>query len=231
MRLGVACAIVFELSSTELVGYLASVLVVTSLAMTSVVRLRSISLVGSLTFLVYGVLIGSVPILVTNGAIAAINVWFLRNELGHHRDLGAVVVPADSPFLADFVQFHLDDIRRFQPGFEMVDAHDRDAMCIVLTRDGLPAGAFVGRRRAEGEVEVLLDYVLRAYRDSRLGTWLYGTGASVFRERGVRRLVTPAGADGHGGYLRQVGFVAEGDCYVLDVSRRGTTGSPQPPAP
>ncbi len=50
----------------ELIGYVASALVVTSLAMTSVVRLRTISLAGSVTFVVYGLLIGSVPIVITN---------------------------------------------------------------------------------------------------------------------------------------------------------------------
>jgi hypothetical protein len=69
----------------EVVGYVASALVVLSLAMTSVVRLRMISLVGSVAFVVYGVLIESVPIVLTNVAIAALNLWFLRNELGGHR--------------------------------------------------------------------------------------------------------------------------------------------------
>lgn len=205
----------FEFSPTELVGYAASILVVTSLAMSSVVRLRSISLVGSLTFVVYGVLIGSVPLVLTNVTIAALNIWFLRAELGHHRDLGAVVVTADSPFLADFVQFHLDDIRRFQPGFEMVAADDPEVMCVILTRDGLPAGAVIGRRHGDGEFEILLDYVLRSYRDSRLGRWLYGRGAGVFRERGVTRLVTRPGDAAHLTYLLHVGFVAEDGRLVL----------------
>lgn len=205
----------FEFSPAEMVGYLASALVVTSLAMTSVVRLRAISLVGSTTFIVYGVLIGSVPLVVTNAAIALLNIWFLRAELGHRRDLGAVVVPPDSPFLADFVHFHLDDIRRFQPSFEMVPPDDPDAVCVILTRDGLPAGAFVGRRLADGDLEVVLDYVLRAYRDSRLGRWLFGRGAAVFRERGITRLVTRPGDAVHRGYLQQMGFALEDGRCVL----------------
>ena len=52
-------------STTELIGYLASALIVVSLAMRSVVRLRTISLVGSVTFVVYGLLIGSWPVVVS----------------------------------------------------------------------------------------------------------------------------------------------------------------------
>lgn len=203
----------FEFTATEIVGYAASILVVLSLAMTSVVRLRSISLVGSLTFMAYGLLIESVPIVLTNTAIAGINIWFLRTELGHHRGLGAVVVPADSPFLTDFIHFHLDDIHRFQPTFQM-PAHD--SLCLLLTRDGLPAGALVGRREAD-QLHVVLDYVLRAYRDSRLGRWLYGPGAEVFRGQGITRIVSRPGDEVHRSYLERMGFRSADGVYVLDL--------------
>ncbi len=205
---------VFEFDGAEIVGYVASALVVLSLTMTSVVRLRTISLAGSVVFVVYGVLIGSVPIIVTNAAIAGINLWFLRAELGLHRDLGASLIPADAPFLLDFIAFHLDDIRRFQPTFTMPSA---DAVALLLTRDGLPAGVVIGERHGS-ELELHLDYVLQAYRDSRLGHWLFGRGADVFRSAGISRLVTNPGNDVHRGYLQRVGFVPSAERYVLDLT-------------
>lgn len=47
-----------EFNAQELIGYTASLLVVVSLSMTSVVRLRMISLAGSIAFVVYASLIG-----------------------------------------------------------------------------------------------------------------------------------------------------------------------------
>ena len=138
----------FELSPEALVGYLASALVVVSLTMRSVVRLRIISLLGSITFVVYGLLIDSAPIVVTNAAIMAINVWFLRKEFasvsGGGFDLGASHIRPDSPFLRDFVDFHLIDIHRFQPDFVLTTGDDVTSW--LLTRDGLPAGLLIGRR-------------------------------------------------------------------------------------
>lgn len=188
--------------STEIVGYAASALVVASLAMTSVVRLRTISLVGSLTFVAYGLLIDSIPIIVTNASIAAINIWFLTRELGGRRDLGAISVPHDSPFLVDFLRNHATDIAQFQPKFTAETDHD---VAIVVTRDGLPAGVVLGRRDAD-VMHIDLDYVLPAYRDSRLGKWLYHAGAGVFREHDVRRLDTTGGSETHRSYLQRVGF-------------------------
>ncbi len=57
-----------QFSAVELVGYIASALVVASLAMTSVVRLRMVSLVGSLVFVIYGALLPSIPIILTNAS-------------------------------------------------------------------------------------------------------------------------------------------------------------------
>ncbi len=139
----------FELSGVELIGYTASALVVLSLTMTSVVRLRMVSLCGSVTFFVYGALIDSVPIMITNGSIAIINVWFLRREFAsggpHGRDLGVSHIRPDSPFLADFVAFHLIDIHRFQPDFHLPEGDD--VVTLLLNRDGLPAGLLIVRPR------------------------------------------------------------------------------------
>jgi hypothetical protein len=199
----------------ELVGYVASALVVTSLAMTSVVRLRAISLAGSSTFTVYGFLIDSAPIVVTNVAIAGLNVWFLSRELGGRHDLGAVVVPTDSPFLVDFLANHAERIRAFQPEYEPDRRRD---VAIVLTRDGLPAGVLLGERDGD-RLDVTLDYVLRAYRDSRLGRWLYGDGAGVFRSLGVATVTSSGGSATHRSYLARMGFHhdAASDRYVRSV--------------
>ena len=186
----------------ELIGYLASALVVTSLSMSSVVRLRMFSLAGSAAFMTYGALIGSVPIIITNVAIACLNVWFLSRELSGRRDLGAVVVPTDSPFLRDFLRSHAAAIGEFQPEY---DADAPNDFALVLTRDGLPAGALLGRRD-QGDLDITLDYVMKAYRDSRVGQWLYGAGAGVFRDAGFTSLTTPGGNEHHRSYLQRVGF-------------------------
>ena len=206
-----------HLDATELIGYLASALVVLSLAMTSVVRLRMISLAGSLAFVVYGVLIGSIPIIVTNAAIAVLNVWFLRSELGGKRNLGAVPVAPDAPFLVDFLRFHLDDIHKFQPTFELdgsaaAGAEGTDRLVWLLMRDGLPAGALIGRQDGDA-LQVQLDYVTKPYRDSQISTWLYGKGSGVFRKAGIARIVSAPGTEPHATYLQRNGFTRVGDTY------------------
>lgn len=198
---------ILAIDTTELIGYLASALVVLALTMRSIVRLRILSLCGSITFFVYAVLIESVPIMITNACIAAINLWYLRGEflvrISDRRDLGASHIRSDSPFLLDFIEYHSDDIHRFQPSFTMPPGDD--VMSLLLTRDGLPAGLLIGRR-ADDTLRIDLDYVMREHRDSRLGRWLFGPGAAVLRKAGIARLRADASTEEHDRYLRRVGF-------------------------
>lgn len=214
-------AVVFELNGAELVGYLASALIVVSLAMTSVVRLRFISLAGSVTFVVYGALIGSAPIILANALIAGINIWYLRKEFARGTPggvgLGVSHIRPDSPFLADFIAFHLIDIHRFQPDFHVPTGDD--VVTLLLTRDGLPAGLLIGRRQG-ATLTIDVDYVLGPYRDSHLGRWLYGPGAEVFRSDGIAELRSAGVTDTHRKYLERVGFRASAtdpDLYELTL--------------
>jgi hypothetical protein len=65
-------------SSTELVGYIASLVVVSSFLMKNIQRLRIVSIAGCALFIFYGILINfSVPIIFTNTTIIAINIYYL----------------------------------------------------------------------------------------------------------------------------------------------------------
>lgn len=200
----------------EVIGYVASLLIVVSLAMRSVIRLRIVSLVGSLIFAVYGALIGAWPIIISNSIIVGLNVWNLRRELAPGHDLDAVTMDPASPFLADFLRTHLDDIRHSQPRFVI----DQSRTAFVLMRDGMPAGTIMGN--VDGEAfEVLLDYVLPAYRDLRLGDWFYSTPAPAVKAFGVTAFRAHPTTPVHTTYLKSVGFVADGDGMTRPAGSRG----------
>ncbi|MDQ7992650.1 MAG: hypothetical protein AAGC63_15620 [Propionicimonas sp.] len=190
----------------ELIGYLASALVVVSLAMSSVVRLRIASAAGSLLFIIYGALLPSVPLILTNLATLGLNLWYLRKEFSSRSNLGAVPIDTDQPFLVDFLSSHADDIRHTQPEFDA--ARDGDFV-LLLTRDGLPAGAVVGEPDGS-TLRLRLDYVMHAYRDTQLGSWLYTTGKRAFTDAGFTRILAGPGTETHARYLRRVGFT-DGD--------------------
>ncbi|WP_342371907.1 hypothetical protein PCC79_11580 [Propioniciclava soli] len=201
------------MTGVDIVGYLASALIVASLAMRSVVRLRTVSLIGSLVFVAYGIAISAIPVIITNAAIAVINVWYLRKELQPATSVAAVPMQRDEPFLRDFLDANAIEITNSQPDYH---PSPRDSFVRLLTRDGLPAGVFMAEPVGT-ELHVKLDYVTPAFRDSRTATWLFGPGRSTFTDEGYERLVAHAHTTVHRNYLEMVGFGHEGSAYVLQL--------------
>jgi len=203
----------FEISAAEVVGYAASALVVVSLAMTSVLKLRVLSLFGAITFVLYGLLIASVPIVLTNAAIVVLNAVFLTRAARTETFFRALEVQPDSAFVAEFLRFYRDDIALFDPGFGGVR---QDDSVLWILRDAVPAGIVIGRAR-DGAFEVGLDYVIKQYRDLKAGRWLYGPGAGYFTDQGVRLIEAVAATDARKKYLTRMGFRPEGDRYRLHL--------------
>lgn len=201
-------------ATIEAIGYTASALIVASLAMTSVLKLRALSLLGSIAYVVYGVLISAWPIVIANGIIAALNIWNIYRELNRQKmNLGVSRIDVDAPYLRDFLDASRADIDKFQPG---VTAAPGDRAWLLL-RDALPAGALVGR--VEGaDLYVKLDYVRPPFRDSKLGAWLFDEGFKQLGLSGVTRVVADPGTPEHRRYLLGLGFTDAGDTVVRDVA-------------
>lgn len=192
----------------ELVGYVGSALVVISLMMRSLLRLRLINLVGATVFAVYGVLIDAAPVWAVNGAIAVIDVYHLRGMLRRDREYFEVLeVDRGSEYLARFLDFHRDQIARFQPDWEGVRPDHR---AFFVLRDMVPAGLVLARPAGVGTMHVDLDYVIPGYRDFKVGSWVYRDEA-LFGAHVTAAAATPE----HRRYLRRVGFEPAGDHYRL----------------
>ncbi|GGI03157.1 hypothetical protein [Egicoccus halophilus] len=188
----------------ELLGYLASALIVVSLLMTSVLRLRVIGLAGAITFTAYGLLIEAYPIAIANGAIVFIHVFHLRRMLRARATdawFEAVEVSPDSPVLRRFVDFHAEDARRFQPDFPGIRP---EQLALLVLRDAVPVGVVLAEVTGH-EARVVLDYVTAEHRDLRPGRFVW-IESDAFTSRGVRRVTTTAPTDDHARYLDQVGF-------------------------
>ncbi|HET7724828.1 MAG TPA: hypothetical protein VFK68_09330 [Propionibacteriaceae bacterium] len=195
----------------QLIGYAGSILVVLSFTMRRIVPLRLVSVGGAVVTAVYGLLIQAWPVLITNIVIVGIHAWHLYREFTTSHEFDLVPVGVDAPFLTDFLAGHLADIRKSQPDFTVNLPND---VAYVYMRDGMPAGALLGSRQ-EDRLNVHLDYVLPAFRDSALGRWLYESGGSrQLRATGIREIASRAATDTHRRFLESMGFLAEGDRYV-----------------
>lgn len=199
----------------ELIGYLASALIVASLLMASVLRLRVVNLVGALVFTTYGVLISSPPVWLANGAIVLIDIYYLWRLLRDRSRSAYFEIVATDPsaaVLERFVTFHRDDIRESQPGFEGVRD---DHLAWFVLRDAVPVGAVLARH--VGDVGHLdLDYVTPEHRDFTAGQILFGDSGAL-RGAGFRQVSAHGTTSMHRRYLARMGFAEHGDRWLRDA--------------
>ena len=102
----------------ELIGYFGSLLVVVSMLMTSVIKLRIINTVGSLIFTVYALIIKSYPTALMNFSLVVINVYNLYRLLKVQKDYSVVPLSADEAFYQYFLSRFEKNIRKFFPNFD-----------------------------------------------------------------------------------------------------------------
>ena len=197
----------------ELIGYAGSALVLVSMLMTSVIRLRIINLIGSVIFAIYALLIRSYPTAIMNFCLAAINIYHLRRLLKEQKQYDLIPANVKDGYFAFLVRRYEEDIRKWQPAFSL-EAAPAGRVCLVSC-DGNPACLFLGKETGAGELEVLLDYAMPVYRDTSVGRFLYRKLA----EEGVRTLAFRQEAPEHEPYLEKIGYRKTGDHeYVLDLT-------------
>lgn len=186
------------------IGYIASVLVLVSLLMTSIVRLRIINLVGSAIFASYGFLIQSIPTGFMNSVIVLVNILFLIRFYRSKEYFTILNTTAQEPYLTHFLDFYRTDILKFNPRF--ADVSECCTLRFYVLRNMTPAGLFLGQRIDDHTLLILLDYATPAYRDLKIGRFIYMENEAMFQSLGYHRLQTFADQADQIRYLLKMGF-------------------------
>lgn len=198
----------------EFIGYFGSILVLVSMLMTSVVRLRLINLAGSVIFAVYAIIIRSYPTAFMNLALAGINIYFLIRILKEQKIYDAVRTEMNDGYFSYLLDRYHDDIKFCFPDFSNENASSDVTYLICCDSD--PACLFMGKVVGDGELEVILDYATPVYRDASAGRFLYRQLAAD----GYRSLAFRQRSDVHESFLRKTGYEDKKEKgYVLDLTR------------
>lgn len=196
------------MTAVDLLGYAASSVIVISLLMKSVLRLRMIRLVGGVLFFVYGLLLGSVPVAGLNLVNICINIYFIRQMLMVKSYFKLLEVDRKSSYITSFLEFYQQDISKFFPTFQY--RPERVDMVYLILRDLQPVGLFVMERDASGRALVKLDYVIPGYRDLKAGQFLYSELERLLPAKQIKTLYSVPGDEVHQRYLKRMGFTAQG---------------------
>lgn len=187
----------------EILGFVASLVVAVSLMMRNVFWLRVINGIGALVFTVYGILIQSAPVAVMNGFVFLIDIYFLIQTL--LPDYYEVLqMESDAHYLRKFLSFYQKEIKRFIPEFD--GDISPDATVFFILRNVVPAGLLVVREHEDGSLWIEVDFAIPAYRDFKLGRFVYDHQAEIFDIEKYGQVYCEATQRSHQRYLQRMGF-------------------------
>jgi hypothetical protein len=192
----------------EWLGYLASLIVLISLLMSSIIKLRWINLVGSSLFSLYGFLIGALPVGLMNLGIAIINIYYLvkiYNASAKKEYFKILSIERDSEYFHHFLNYYKEGIKKYADPLKLKEENTYDVSFYIL-RNMVPAGVFLGSKHDESTLMVELDFVIPEYRDFKIGSFVYEDSKDHFLHKGYHRLISYSSSADHIEYLRKMGF-------------------------
>ena len=192
----------------DIVGYASTVLILISFLMTSVVKLRIVSAIGSGVFVAFAIATKSYPTAIMNFGVVVINVYFLVRLLRASKLTTMLPCRTDSAYLKEFLTFYGQDMQNYFP--EIATQKDEADRAYFVYYDLAPAGLLMGKAQEDGSLRILLDYTTPKYRDASVGKFLY---RRLLKTEGYKSLCIEDPAPKHEKYLKTVGFAKDGDGY------------------
>jgi len=210
-----------ELFTHQYLGYLASALIVVSLTMRSLLKLRMLNLVGAGTMALYGLFISAYPVVILNGLIVCIDIFYLREMFVKHDYFRLLEVRQNSKYLDYFLRFYADEIQRFLPDFSFRQSDN--VMVYFVLRNLVPAGLVIAHRNNDC-LFVEMDFVIPGYRDFKVGKFVYAPDSTLLTNAGIKIVYSKPGTQKHRDYLEKMGFQpfksdAGEKLYRLQVAR------------
>ena len=200
----------------ESIGLTGSLLVALSMTMQNIKILRILNLLGCVAFGTYGIIIQSFSVTLLNVFTAGANTYFLFKFFNEksRSDLFDVIFKnsADYEYISRFVNYHINDIKRFFPSFnpDLVNGSLKGTECCIIMRRMVPVSLVVFRRETDAEIKVVLDYAIKDYRDFKSGRFFFERAAAQIATPGTVFVATGE-VPAHSSYLVKLGFTVVSD--------------------
>ena len=194
----------------EAFGYLGSLLVLVSMLMTSVVKLRIINTIGSIIFTIYACIIKSYPTAFMNFCLVLINLRFLWKMSRMGKEYEIMEGDANDILLRGFLDHYQKDIQKCFPGI-VYNLNRIDKTYVVLCQ-GKPVGFTLGRMD-DSDLYLDLDYTIPEFRDFSIAAFLF----EHLKKQGIRRLIYQGPVEHHQEYLNRLDFRKTENGYIKEL--------------
>ncbi|MES2430215.1 MAG: YgjV family protein [Bacteroidota bacterium] len=189
-------------------GYLASLLLVIALLVNHDLKFRWFNTAGNVVFIIYAIVIGAFPVLLTNVILLTINLYYLIKVYTKKENFDLLEFKGDEKLTSKFLDFYKKDIDVYFPGIKAEDLQGK--FNFVVIRDLVIANIFSATLHSNGDAEVIINYTLLKYRDYKVGRFIFEKEKQYLISKGVKRIVyTQPQNKKHEAFLLVMGFRKE----------------------
>ena len=189
-------------------GYLASVLLAIGLLVNNDLKFRLLNTAGNVAFILYGVVLGAMPIILTNSILLAINLFYLYKIYNRKEHFELLEFSSGGILVDRFLSFYQKDIAAHFPDFKR--EYLEGNLNFVVLRDLVIANIFSAKLAADGTAEVILNYTVTKYRDYKVGRFIFDTENKYLLSKGVKTIYyTSVKHKRHEKFLSVMGFTVQ----------------------
>ena len=198
-------------------GYLASLFLVIALLVTTDAKFRLFSILGNIAFIIYGIIFKAWPVLITNGILFSINIYYLYKLYSHKEDFVLLEFKGEEKLAEKFLDFYRADIAAYFPAFDASQL--KGNLNFVVLRDIVIANLFSAALSPEGDATVIINYTVPKYRDYKIGKFIFEKEKKFLLSKGVKRIVyEKVHNKNHEKFLLVYGFTKIGERYIKELT-------------
>jgi hypothetical protein len=169
------------------IGYVASLFLIISLVVNGDIKFRIYNSLGSIAFIIYGILFNAWPVILTNAILLCINIVYISKQFNYKENFDIVEVNSDDKLIKKFLNFYGDDIKIYFPNFSLDQLNG--SYNFVVLRDLVIANIFSTKIAANGDAIVVLNYTTKKYRDYKVSKFIFDKEKENLIAKGAKRIV------------------------------------------
>ena len=195
------------------VGFLASLFLIIALLVNGDIKFRWFNILGNISFIIYGVVFYALPVLLTNGILISINIYYLYKLYVRIEDFDLIEFTGEEKLATKFLGFYDTDIKNYFPDFILTQL--KGNLNFVVLRDLVIANIFSAQILENGDAIVSINYTLKKYRDYKVGKFIFKKEKNFLISKGVKRIVyNEVHNKSHVKYLKSLRFEKDGVGFV-----------------
>lgn len=167
----------------EIFGYIGTALVILSMMMTSVLKLRIINMCGGLISLIYAICVPTWPVVVLNACLISINFVQTVRQLKKKEDVVLIPVGENDPTAKHLFAIWQKDAQKYYPDLNLKEINREEVHILYVGEEAV--GFLVGTRNGE-LFSLSTSYLIPSYRTAAMGERIF----AALREEGIHTLTS-----------------------------------------